>query len=146
MAKLSYNPNLFYHWHIIKTRFRDLDPLNHVNNAVFNSYFEEARIHFVESVPELANSFERGASFVLVKSTIEYIKPILYPQTLLIGTGCLSVGNSSVEAYQAIFDQDSHNLHAIATTTGVWFDLKKQRPTRVPEVANLDDMMVSLNG
>ncbi|MCR9132799.1 MAG: acyl-CoA thioesterase [bacterium] len=146
MAKLSYNPDLFYHWHTIKTRFRDLDPLNHVNNAVFNSYFEEARIHFVESVPELANSFERGASFVLVKSTIEYMKPILYPQTLLIGTGCLSVGNSSVEAYQAIFDQDSLNLHAIATTTGVWFDLKKQRPTRVPEVANLDEMMVNLDG
>lgn len=83
---------------------------------------------------------------MLVKSTIEYIKPILYPQTLLIGTGCLSVGNSSVEAYQAIFDKDSHSLHAIATTTGVWFDLKKQRPTRVPEVANLDEMMVNLDG
>ena len=146
MARLTYNPDLFYHWHTVKTRFRDLDPLNHVNNAVFNSYFEEARIHFVESVPELANSFERGESFVLVKCTVEYIKPIIYPQTLLIGTGCLSVGNSSVEAFQAIFDNETHALHAIATTTGVWFDIKKQRPTRVPEVANLEEMLVKRDG
>lgn len=146
MARPIYHPNLFFHWHTIKTRFRDLDPLNHVNNAVFNSYFEEARIHFVESVPELSNSFSEGKSFVLAKCTVEYIKPIIYPQTIVIGTGCLSVGNSSVEAFQAIYDQDSKKLHAVATTKGVWFDMKTQRPTRVPEVAKLEDMMVNLDG
>lgn len=146
MARPIYHPDLFFHWHTIKTRFRDLDPLNHVNNAVFNSYFEEARIHFVESVPELSNSFSEGKSFVLAKCTVEYIKPIIYPQTIVIGTGCLSVGNSSVEAFQAIYDQDSKKLHAVATTKGVWFDMKTQRPTRVPEVAKLEDMMVNLDG
>ncbi len=146
MARPIYHPDLFFHWHTIKTRFRDLDPLNHVNNAVFNSYFEEARIHFVESVPELSNSFSEGKSFVLAKCTVEYIKPIIYPQTIVIGTGCLSVGNSSVEAFQAIYDQDSKKLHAVATTKGVWFDMKTQRPTRVPEVAKLEYMMVNLDG
>ena len=27
-------------------RFRDIDAMGHVNNAVFLSYFEQARIHF----------------------------------------------------------------------------------------------------
>lgn len=109
MARPPYNPDYFFHWHEIKTRFRDLDPLNHVNNAVFNSYFEEARIHFVESVPELRSSFKEGKSFVLAKCTIDYLRPVLYPATLLIGTGFIELGNSSIDGFQALYDSKSKN-------------------------------------
>ncbi len=146
MARPTYNPELFFHWHKIKTRFRDLDPLNHVNNAVFNSYFEEARIHLVGSVPELKNSFEEGKSFVLAKCTIEYLRPVLYPSTLLVGTGFLELGNSSIDGFQALYDADTKKLHATATTKGVWFDLKTQRPTRLPEIEGIEKMKVNLDG
>ena len=146
MARPSYNPDLFHHWHTIKTRFRDIDALNHVNNAVFNSYFEEARIHFIGSVPKLREGLKNGQSFVLSKCTIEYLRPILYPATLLIGTGCLKVGNSSIDAFQAIYDADDKQLHAIASTKGVWFDLKTHRPTKIPDVEGLEAMMVNLDG
>lgn len=146
MARPPYSPDLFYHWHQVKTRFRDLDPLNHVNNAVFNSYFEEARIHFVDSVPELKNGFKEGKSFVLAKCTLEYLKPVLYPDTLLVGTSCLSIGNSSIEAFQAIYNLEDKKLHAVATTRGVWFDLKTQRPTRLPDVADIEAMIITLDG
>ena len=137
----SYDPDLFYYWHTIQTRFRDLDPLNHANNAVFNTYFEEARIHFVNQVLELANSFEEGKAFVLVKCTLEYLKPIRYPATLLIGSSCLSIGNTSVEVLQAIYDSETKNLMALATTKGVWFDIKKNRPAAVPEIENKERLM-----
>ena len=146
MARPTYNPDLFFHWHKIKTRFRDLDPLNHVNNAVFNSYFEEARIHLVESVPELQSSFKEGKSFVLAKCTIEYLRPVLYPATLLIGTGFLELGNSSIDGFQALYDADTKKLHATTTTKGVWFDLKTQRPTRLPDVEGIEKLKVHLDG
>lgn len=143
MYKPGYDPNLFYYWHEVETRFRDLDPLNHVNNAVFNTYFEEARINFVNKVPELAYSFEEGKAFVLVKCTIEYLKPVTYPSTLLIGTSCLDIGNTSVEALQVMYDKETKKIHATAVTKGVWFDVKTNRPTRVPEIENINDMMIS---
>jgi acyl-CoA thioester hydrolase len=146
MARPPYNPDLFFRWHSIKTRFRDLDPLNHVNNAVFNSYFEEARIHLVESVPELSSSFKEGKSFVLAKCTIEYLRPVLYPATLLIGTGFIDLGNSSIDGFQALYDAETKKLHATAATKGVWFDLKTQRPTRLPEVEGIEKMKVYLDG
>tara|TARA_R110000868_G_scaffold37111_9_gene131472 strand:+ start:7197 stop:7637 length:441 start_codon:yes stop_codon:yes gene_type:complete len=142
MFRPSYDPNLFYHWHKVETRFRDLDPLNHTNNAVFNTYFEEARIHFTRTIPELINSFKDGYAFILVKSTIEYLKPIQYPSGLLIGTSIKEVGNTSVEVVQGIFHSKTEELHSLAQTKGVWFDSKKGRPTRVPEVANLDKMIL----
>jgi len=146
MARPSYNPDLFHHWHTIKTRFRDIDVLNHVNNAVFNTYFEEARINFVESVPELGDSFEKGQSYVLVKCTLEYLKPITYPSTLLIGSGFLKIGNSSIEAFQSIYEASEKQLHAVAYTKGVWFDLKAQKPTKFPDIKGIEKMMVALDG
>lgn len=143
MYKPDYDPNLLYYWHEVETRFRDLDPLNHVNNAVFNTYFEEARINFVNKVPELAYSFEEGKAFVLVKCTIQYLKPVTYPSTLLIGTSCLDIGNTSVEGFQAMYHKETKKLLATAITKGVWFDVKTNRPTRVPKIKNVNNMMIN---
>lgn len=146
MFRPSYDPGLFYHWHKVQTRFRDLDPLNHTNNAVFNTYFEEARISFTHHIPDLMKSFEEGFAFVLVKCTIEYLKPVRYPSELLIGSGILEVGNTSIEGIQAIFNSETKALHAVAQTKGVWFDSNNQRPTRVPEIKDLDKMMINFEG
>ena len=37
----------------LNVRFRDLDALGHVNNAVFFTYFEQGRIHLVGEFPFL---------------------------------------------------------------------------------------------
>lgn len=141
MFRPTYDPDSFYHWHKVPVRFRDLDVLNHVNNAVFNTYFEEARINFVNQVPELAHSIGDKHSFVLVKCTIEYLKPVTYPSTLFIGTSGLSVGNTSIEALQAMYELESKELKAIAVTKGVWFDIERNRPAAVPEISNVEAMM-----
>lgn len=142
MFRPDYNPDLFYHWTEIPVRFRDLDPLNHVNNALFNTYLEEARIQFLGEVGQMQTQFSEGKTFVLVKITIEYLKQITFPSTLLVGTGVGEVGNSSIEAVQGIFDKESKNLMGVAKSTGVWYDINKKRPTRLPEIENLEEMVI----
>jgi acyl-CoA thioester hydrolase len=132
--KPSYNTDNFPFWTEIQVRFRDLDALNHVNNAVFNSYFEEARIRFTQTIPSFIESMKKGKSFVLVRADIQYIKPILYPSSILIGSAISEYGNSSLSGIQAIYDSKSRELHAVAQTTGVWFDLKTHRPIRLPDI------------
>lgn len=144
MYRPDYNPDLFTHWHEVSVRFRDLDPLNHANNAVFNTYFEEARIHFTFSIPELRAAYEEGYSFVLVRSTIEYLKPVTYPAQLIVGSGVSELGNTSVEAYQALYNKETKALHSIARTKGVWFNTKTNRPSRVPKIDSLEQFMVKL--
>ena len=136
MIKPEYNPESFFHWTEIRVRFRDLDALNHVNNAVFNTYFEEARVQFIEEIPEFKSSVQSGFSFVLVHLELDYIKPILLKDTILIGSAVEEFGNSSIQGFQAIYSKDDHELKAVAKTTGVWFDLKKNRPARLPELKN----------
>ncbi len=134
MDKPVYHPDTFFNWTEINVRFRDLDPLKHVNNSVFNSYFEEARINFIGQIPEFDNSMQQGNSFVLVHISIDYIKPIFFGDSVLVGTSVTELGNSSVNGFQAIYSKETKELKAVAKTTGVWFDLKKNRPSRLPEI------------
>jgi acyl-CoA thioester hydrolase len=138
----EYNPDTFYHWTEIPVRFRDLDPLNHVNNALFNTYLEEARIRFLGEVGQMQSEFAHGKTFVLVKSTIEYLKQIKFPSTVLVGTGVKEVGNTSITAIQAIYDKKSKELACMGETKGVWYDITNQRPTRLPQLENLNEMMI----
>lgn len=146
MLKIQYNADSFYHWTEIEVRFRDLDPLNHVNNALFNTYLEEARIQFLGEVGQMRNEFSEGKTFVLVKSTIEYLSQIKFPATVLVGTGVYEIGNTSITAIQGIYDKKTKELACMGETKGVWFDLKNQRPTRLPVLENIDEMMVDTGG
>ncbi|WP_441000239.1 acyl-CoA thioesterase [Fodinibius sp. SL11] len=142
MIRPQYDENLFPHWTTLSIRFRDLDPLNHVNNAIFSTYYEEARIEFIQEVNRLASELKNGYSFVLANLEIEFISPVEYPADILIGSGIKSLGNSSITSFQAIYTDQGKKLASIAKAHGVWFDLNKQRPTRIPDIPNTEQYML----
>lgn len=123
----------FSHWHDVDIRFRDLDPLNHVNNAIFSTYFEESRIHFLHNIPELGEKFGEDYSTVLVKICIEFKSQVRYPATLTIGSKIIEIGNSSIKTIQTCYDAESRELKATAKSVLVWFDILKQKPAKLPE-------------
>lgn len=142
MKHEKYTLDNFFKRTTIHVRFRDLDPLNHVNNAVFNTYFEEARIDFIRAVPELNRSMGEGYSFVLAQLDLKYVNPVLFEESLIIGSSLLSIANSSVKALQVLFNDDG-KIKAIAKTTGVWYDVAKKRPVRLPKLSNPEQYILS---
>lgn len=77
---------------------------------------------------------QQGFSFVLVHMEMDYLKPVLLEETLIVGSSVEEYGNSSINGIQAIYDKKNHALKAVAKTTGVWYNLTKQRPARLPEL------------
>ena len=60
----------------IQVRFADLDILGHVNNTIYLSYFEMARIHYFNEL--LGQKWDwHTLGIVLVKNEIEYIQSVL---------------------------------------------------------------------
>lgn len=143
MIRHEFNKNSFPHWTTIPVRFRDLDPLNHVNNAIFNTYYEEARIDFIQEVNKLADQLKSGYSFVLANIEIAFINPVEYPAELLIGSGIKSLGNSSITSFQAIYTAADKKLISVAEAHGVWFNLSEQRPSRIPDIPNKEEYILS---
>lgn len=144
LHKPEYNPDSFAHWTELTVRFRDLDALNHVNNAVYNTYFEEARINFINEIPEFKKSMSKGKSFMLVHIELDYIKPIELHETILVGTSVEEYGNTSIKGFQAIYSKGNSELKAVAKTTGVWFDLEANKPTKLPEIKDRDKYLYKI--
>lgn len=141
MKKPVYECDLFPYWCKLQIRYRDLDTLNHVNNAIFNTFFEEARIRFIQQIPEFMKSMKEGNSFVLVSFEVNYIKPIFYPSDILAGTGIETYGNSSITGFQAIYDNDTKELKATAKSTGVWYSISKKRPIKLPQLPDREKFL-----
>lgn len=60
--------------HTLQVRFRDLDAYNHVNNAVYLTYFEEARIAFITAIG-MRGLFSPERSTVIAHAEIDYRAP-----------------------------------------------------------------------
>ncbi len=81
--------------HRERVRFRDLDAMNHVNNAVFLTYLEQARFHFLEHLG-LARRDEEPP-LILARVEIDFRAPASFGEEVEIGVRGGRVGTKSFE-------------------------------------------------
>jgi acyl-CoA thioester hydrolase len=94
-------PEDFPHRTVETIRFGDLDRQNHINNAVFATYFESGRVIILYG--EEYGLIVPGASFVLAQIAIDFLGEMHWPGDVEIGTAIARVGNSSIGLDQALF-------------------------------------------
>lgn len=70
----------------------DMDSFGHVNNVVYYTYAQNARIHYNTQL----NLFNESTFSVMAASSCQYFKPVTYPDTLWIGVRVKKIGNASV--------------------------------------------------
>ncbi len=75
----------------IPVRFRDLDAMGHVNNSVYLTYFEEARVKCLEAVHYDINDPE-GFGFVLAEALCRYHSPLYFGEKARIGLKVSEIG------------------------------------------------------
>jgi acyl-CoA thioester hydrolase len=60
--------------HTERVRFRDLDPMGHVNNAVFLTYIESARVAFLQHLGAAATI--EDMSIIVARIEIDFRAPV----------------------------------------------------------------------
>ncbi|KLJ01441.1 thioesterase family protein [Luteimonas sp. FCS-9] len=115
----------------IELRWRDLDAFDHVNNATFMTYLEEARIRWFDSVGE---PWVTDATAPLLAAVqMNYRLPIPYPSRIVVELSAQRVGTTSVTVGHRIVSEDGETLHADGHVVVVWIDRATGRPTALPE-------------
>jgi acyl-CoA thioester hydrolase len=89
-----------------KLRYGDTDRQGHVNNAVFATFFETARVDMLMD-GDVDLRGENGA-FVLARLVIDYVREINWPGEVEIGTRIVAVGRSSLRLEHAVFDNGEY--------------------------------------
>ena len=112
----------------IDTRFRDIDAMGHVNNAVYASFLEQARITYIEDV---AGVDLEQAGLVIATLTIDFRQPIEFGQTVTVRLRVPEIGTASMPfEYEIRADGD---LAATAETLLVHVDRETGESVPIPE-------------
>jgi acyl-CoA thioester hydrolase len=78
----------------IPVAWGDMDAFGHVNNTIYLRWFESARIAFFERIALNASRPEEVGP-ILASTTCDYLTPVTYPATVVVGARLQRIGNSS---------------------------------------------------
>ena len=108
-------------------RFADLDPNQHVNNAVYATYFETGRVTLVKD--RSFGLMPPGLGWMLVRLDIHFRAELRWPGTIETGLGVAKFGRTSVTFDQGVFSEG--RCVASAQSVTVLIDETTRKPTRL---------------
>lgn len=145
-------------WVPVEVRYSDLDAQGHVNNAVFFTYFEQARVAFLgetrtrgidllrdeQAVARDAAVDGLGADsasrieasdipYVIANASCVYTKPIASLAPVAIGVYCSEVSRVSFEVRYVVCDERRQTIYATGSTLIVNVDPATGRLRMLPE-------------
>ncbi|NOQ24752.1 MAG: acyl-CoA thioesterase [Bacteroidales bacterium] len=122
----------FLHKTPIQIRFNDIDILSHVNNSVYQNYFDMARLRYFEKVFDQKMNWEDRA-LVLAKITIEYLNPIYLEEEIIVLSKVYKLGNKSLNMKQEIVNITTKELKANNDAILVAFGSKENGAIHLPD-------------
>lgn len=120
--------------HHLDVRFRDCDPMGHVNNAVYLTYFEQARFAHWRSLWGRGLTEMPGdvPGVILARAEVDYKMPARYGETLEVRIGLAAIGRTSFTYEYEITDARGR-LVASGRSVQVMFDYATNTPVPVPD-------------
>jgi acyl-CoA thioester hydrolase len=116
--------------HTRDVEFRDVDAADHVNNAVYLTYLETARIAYL--VEALGADFAYELSLILANITVDFRSPARFPERLEIGARVTRVGTKSFVMEHEVRGGDGR-LVLEASSVLVAYDYEANASMAVPE-------------
>lgn len=113
----------------IHVRFSDLDVLGHVNNSIYLSYFEIARVHYFGRLLGADWDWKKDG-VILVKNEVEYIKPVLLHDEPFVHLSIQKIGSKSFTLSYEL--KVNGELYTKGSSVLVCFDSFKNETISIP--------------
>ncbi|GAB6190708.1 acyl-CoA thioesterase [Desulfocastanea catecholica] len=118
----------------IKTRFRDIDSMGHVNNAVYLTYFEEGRKEFLYSLFGIINP--EDYNFILAHIACDFLKPIKISDTVSLEIWVGKIGGKRFDFIYKLLkkgvNENESSVCANGRSVQVFFDYKQNITLPIP--------------
>ena len=112
-------------------RFRDIDSMGHVNNAVFLTYFEEGRKAFLSEVLDIVNP--EDYPFILAHIDCDFLKPVRLGDNLALHVWIGEIGEKSFSfKYELADREDTSVTYGKGESVMVYFDYRTNRAIPIP--------------
>ncbi len=129
----------YRHWLTIEVRWGDMDAMGHVNNTVYFTYFESARISLLGKSDIRARYADSRQGPVLVSTSGDFKRQVVFPATLDIGLRVTKIGHRSFHMEYGVFFHGTDELVAVGRSINAWVDYAAGKAVPLP-----DDLRVEL--
>ena len=128
----------------IVVRFSDIDAMGHVNNAVYLTYCEMARVGYLRTVAGMRAITEM--TMILARAEIDYRMPIEFTDRLAVQVRATAIGTKSFTLHYSmvITRRGAEHIACAATSVQVCYDYTQRRSVPVP--AGLIDALETFEG
>ena len=117
----------------IPVAWGDMDAYQHVNNAMYARWIESARIAFFTRVGLVQRMRDEGVGPILARLTIEYRRPVTYPDMVRVEVATAKVGTTSLTLRYRIWSEDQKAEVATGEDVSVVFDYRAGQPTAIDD-------------
>lgn len=115
----------------MSVRWGDLDAFNHVNNAAFLVYAQEARLAWLAGVK--GTWMDATMMPVVAAAHVNYRRQLAWPAQIVVELALARLGNSSLTIAHRIFDSaDRERVYADGDAVIVWIDPSSGRSIPLP--------------
>jgi acyl-CoA thioester hydrolase len=105
-------------------RYADLDPNQHVNNAVYATYFETGRVTLMKDLSY--GLVPPGLNWIMVRLDMHFRAELRWPGSIEMGLGVAKFGKTSVTFDQVVFCEGK--CVASAQSVSVLIDESTRKP------------------
>lgn len=116
----------------ITVRFRDIDSMGHVNNAVYFTYFEEGRKVFIHELFGLERPSD--FQFILAHVRCDYMKPVKLNDLVSLRVWISDIGRKRFDMQYALAEAGNEALvFARGQSIQVFYDYQANQSRAIPE-------------
>lgn len=112
-------------------RFSDLDPMGHVNNAVYLTWIENARIEFLRRLGAFDKPDTNEMAMILARVEVDFRAPLGFDDEIEIGVRTARLGTKSFDLEYELRSGDQ--VVAGARTVLVAYDYKSNSSKEIPD-------------
>ena len=124
----------FDFWSSMKTRWRDMDALGHLNHAIYLGYMETARVDVYIQLGFSGIRKDMDESTILGSMDVHYLSQVKHPASLDVGHRIRRVGSKSFDFLAAIFKQNEEKPVCSALFKMVAFNYDLNKAIPVPDL------------
>lgn len=121
----------FRHKIDIQVRWGDLDALSHVNNAVYLTYMENARVRYTADL-HLWDGAGEKIGMILARAVLDFKSPLLL-EDVLAYTRISRLGNKSLDFEQVIVRKSDGEVVCSGLIVGVVYDYTLLQSAPIPD-------------
>ena len=107
----------------------DMDAFGHVNNVMYYRYIESARLLYLERLNILMGALVT----VVATNQCRYLKPVVYPDQLKIGTRIDEIGRTSFKMSYILWSEQQQSIVATSEAVLVCINKHSGEKMEIPE-------------